>query len=831
MNFLTLAWQDFRGDLGQVDIRLQLLAQTLLAFFLLLLSLSGASLRNTLQQNLSEMLGADLVLERHRPLSATQRSALAELSAALSETRLVDITLSHAGRHQQVQLKLVDHRYPLQGRLAVGRSRASEHESVGQGPGAGEIWLDTRALTGLGLATGESLRLRGREYRVTRALFHEPDRLMAGHSVAVRAMAALPAGAGGSSFSGDTRYRYLLNADTSQEAAIVAWVERELPDAHLIRKRGGQHPLAGFWQRVENFFGLSALVLFALGGVAMDLIGRRLLRREAYRQAVYQSLGLSPARGLCLYGVKWMLGVALSFLLAGLLALAGQQWVLQLLQSHLAGAFGVDIEVAWHPAVLARTLGLLLLLLLCLQLPTLIGVGRASVLELLRPRQRLPALALRLAWMLVCFGLLVAAYSDNTRLTLLMIGSLLVTLVLIASLTFALLTLAERLTRRRGGLLAFCLFTMRQRLLGKSAQVMGLGLCATLLLFTFMLLRDLGQAMEANTRSMDGNLLIVRATSAQMADIETWSRRTGSALRQLRPYVRAQLVRINGLAPEAFSGQPSESLSRIARPIRLSWSAELPANNRLTAGRWWQTGDEKRRQISVEDEVMTDLGLSLGDTLAFAIGGQQVEFTLVAGHGYRPGAGSITFWFQVPPGAVKSLGAEVLQMGSMELPERAWSQLGELWRRHPGLELLPVKQLSERFDATLALVTRVVSGYSLLLGLMALLLVAACVRGFERDDRRKNGLLLSLGLRRYHCLRLNLYEWLITAAIAGGGAIAGTSLAGQLIYRSQFHLNYRPDPFYLLGTLAVMAAALCLLGLWCCRHSLKVSVGELMAES
>ncbi|MFC6978623.1 ABC transporter permease [Microbulbifer taiwanensis] len=785
------------------------------------------------------MLGADLVLERHRPLSEAQRSALAELSADLSETRLLDITLSHAGRHQQVQLKLVDRHYPLQGQLAVGRSRASEHESAGRGPGAGEIWLDTRALVGLGLATGESLHLGGREYLVSRALFHEPDRLLEGHSVAVRAMAALPAGAAGPPLAGDTRYRYLLNADASQEAVIVAWVQRELPDARLVRKRGGQHPLAGFWQRVENFFGLSALVLFVLGGVAMDLIGRRLLRREAYRQAVYQSLGLSPARGLCLYGAKWMLGIALSFLLAGLLALAGQQWVLKLLQGHLAGALGADIgaeigaelEAAWHPGVLARTLGLLWLLLLCLQLPTLIGVGRASVLELLRPQQRLPALALRLAWMLTCFSLLVAAYSDNSRLTLLMIGTLLVTLLLIASLTFALLTLVERLTRRRGGLLAFCLFTMRQRLLGKSAQVMGLGLCATLLLFTFMLLRDLGQAMEANSRAVDGNLLIVRATSAQMADIEAWNRRTGSVLRQSRPYVRAQLVRINGLAPEAFSGQPSESLSRIARPIRLSWSAELPANNRLAAGRWWQAGDENRRQISVEDEVMADLGLSLGDALAFAIGGQLVEFTLVAGHAYRPGAGSITFWFQVPPGAVESLGVELLQMGSMELPQRAWSQLGELWRRHPGLELLPVKQLSERFDATLALVTRVVAGYSLLLGLMALLLVAACVRGFERDDRRKNGLLLSLGLRRRHCLRLNLYEWLITAAIAGGGAVAGTSLAGQLIYRSQFHLNYRPDALYLLGTLAIMAAVLCLLGLWCCRHSLKASVGELMAES
>jgi putative ABC transport system permease protein len=37
---------------------------------------------------------------------------------------------------------------------------------------------------------------------------------------------------------------------------------------------------------------------------------------------------------------------------------------------------------------------------------------------------------------------------------------------------------------------------MRQRLFAKSAQVLGLGLCGLLLLFTLMLMRDLGGTME-----------------------------------------------------------------------------------------------------------------------------------------------------------------------------------------------------------------------------------------------------------------------------------------------------------------------------------------------
>jgi len=369
---------------------------------------------------------------------------------------------------------------------------------------------------------------------------------------------------------------------------------------------------------------------------------------------------------------------------------------------------------------------------------------------------------------------------------------------------------------------------MRQRLFAKSAQVMGLGLCGLLLLFSLMLMRDLGTTMEGYGRSHDGNLMIAEAQTDQIDAINRWAKQTGSSVRSLRPFVSAQLVGVNGKALADIQ-KPSDTLATLKDPIRLSWTDAIPKNNRLVGGTWWLAGTGNWRQISAEPEVMTDMGFSYGDTLTYQIGGKSYEFTLVASHTYQPGAGSITFWFQIPLSARANIDAPTRYMGSMELPEPAWAALAGLWQQYPTLSLVPLQELTERFDQTLGIVMKVTSGYAAMVLLLALFVLAASVSGFSADDRQKNGLLMSMGLRDTDCLRLNFYDWGVTALIAATGAVAGTWCAGLLIYRAQFNLTYNPDIFWVAGLVFAMVATVCLVGYLACRQSLKVSVRNLMA--
>ena len=88
---------------------------------------------------------------------------------------------------------------------------------------------------------------------------------------------------------------------------------------------------------------------------------------------------------------------------------------------------------------------------------------------------------------------------------------------------------------------------------------------------------------------------------------------------------------------------------------------------------------------------------------------------------------------------------------------------------------------------------------------------------------------MSMGLKQKDCLWLNFYDWGVTALIAATGAIAGTWVAGHLMYEAQFGLSYSPDILWVVGMLASMIMLVCFVGYVACRQNLKVSVRDLLA--
>ncbi|WP_417451894.1 ABC transporter permease [Kordiimonas sp.] len=823
MIMIKLMSENSLRSLSQPDGRISLLTQSMLLFFLLTLTLTSASIQGYLKDNLDQMLGSDLVIESHTPLSPAQFESLRDMADGISKTALSNITLTHGSKWERAQLKLVDDAYPLQGTLQIGSAPSDAQRSATSGPKVGDIWLGARLATKLDLKVGDRLVLGKTDLRVGAILFHEPDRIMEGHSVAMRAMvhtASLKSDPAGAQ---KARTRYLVLADEAGQNTIERWTEKTLPGASLIKKYGGQHPLAGFWKRTENFLGLASVILFFLGAVALDMTNRRWLAKMRYRLAIYASFGTSVRTGMLMVLGEWFLGFFACTLIACLLTAPTYILIIAELQRYFPG-----LSAAWHSLAVLKTIGLLFALMLALQLPSFFQLLRVSLLTLIRSQSDGSYAWPRVITGLASVAILAAFYSDNWLLTGMILTAIVMAVALMIVLTWAVVRLGDFWGRSRTGLLPFAFFIMRQRLFTKSAQVLGLGLCGLLLLFTLMLMRDFGTMMEGYVRTHDGNLIISEAQAEHTDAIHSWARETGSSVRTLRPFVSAQLVAVNGQRLADYMQKPSDTLATLNDPIRLSWSDDIPENNRLAGGTWWQVGTDNWRQISTEPEVMTDMGFQFGDTLTYQIEGKAYEFTLVASHAFKPGGGSVTFWFQVPASARAHIDAPTRYMGSMELPDNAWNGLARLWQQHPTLVLVPLKEITDRFDRLLGIVTKVTSGYAGMTLLLALFVLAASVSGFSADDRQKNGLLMSMGLRQADCLRLNFYDWGLTACIAATGAICGAWISGALMYQTQFGLTYAPNVPWLIGTLVVMIGLVCLVGFIACRQSLKSSVRDLL---
>lgn len=823
-NNVRLAWQFYQQEKRYAHQRFLSLTQIVLMVFIVTLSQTSDTIQRYLTHNLNNLLGADLVVSQKGALKDTQQAALIGMTEQLVLTRSLNTTLMHNDVWQRVKLKGVGKGYPLQGELLTSTALAGELEATSSGPNTGEVWLDSRLLASLSLQLGEQITIADQKLTFTRILQHEPDRLMEGHNVDMRAMIN-SLDLERLNFPQDIiHHRYLFAADANQISNVIDWQKDNLPAAQINHKQGA-HPLALFWQRTENFIGLASIILFFMAAIAIQQLTHVQMKKEQFFSAVCLSLGSSKSTGLQISIIKWALGILFLFPVVLLISALCHWFIIQWLGSTFTG-----LAWSWNIPLAAKTLLATACIFFVFHFPVWLGLKKSSVAQLIHNTNRKVSSVLSLGCALLVLAGIAAAYSDNGLLTAMVLGSMGISIVLILLISWVALSAGEALTKNVSGLVPFTLFMMKQRLLTKTTQILGVGLCAFLLLFTLMLLRDLGGSMANYQRQHDGNLLVSQASEEQMDDIESWTKSHDIEVRQSKPFMYAKLTQVNGTHLSNYSEKPSDSLATFGRPIRLHWTDTLPGNNSVVDGQFWQPNDENWQQVSMEQEVMTDLGLKLGDKLTFFIADHSVEFVIAASHAYKPGAGSITFWVQMPPSALKHIDAPQYSMASLELGSEQFSLLNQLWQKHPSLRMVSLKEITQRFDNTLAMVTQVISGFSLLIIVLASIVIVSSIHALEGNEKKKNSVIMSFGFSKKTCLQLNLIEWLVTGSIAASGAIFGTWIAGLLIYQSQFSMSYQPDFIWLLGTLTIILSAVTLLGFVASKKSLSSSIRELMAE-
>jgi len=824
INHLQFAWHYFKQEYRQPHQKLLRWVQAILMIFIVTLTLSSNTIQHYLQNNLNNLLGADAVLTQKNKLTTKQVTSLENFSDNVVNTLQINTTLTFKGKWQSTKLKAVGSDYPLQGQLLTSLSLQSPAIATSGGPVTGNIWVDSRLLASLGLSIGESIEVGQQVFIVSRVLIHEPDRLMEGHNVSMRAIVNMN-DMKKLAFPLDLiQHSYLISASKSQVKQLIDWQEKQLPAAKVHHKSGA-HPLALFWQRTENFLGLASIILFFMAAIAIEQIAQVHLKKEQYFSAICMSLGASKSTGLQLSLFKWLINI--SVLIPVVAILSGVfHWVVV---SWLSETF---IDLTWQLDVwlTAKTIATSVLLFAVFHSSVWLTLGQTSVSRLFHQNQKSMSLGLAKLCALVVLVLVAVKYSDNGLLTLMLVSSILITILLIAFISWTVLTFGEKCTQKFSGLVPFTLFMMKQRLLSKSTQILGIGLSTFLLLFTLMFLKDLGDTMASYQRTHDGNLMVSQASQLEMDAIEKWSKKYDVNLRQSKPYLYAKVVKINNQTLNEFTKKPSDSLATLSHSIRLHWTQDIPNTNSLVQGEWWEEESDDWQQISLEEEVMTDLGLELGDTLTFIIHQQSYTFTITASHVYKPGSGSIIFWVQMPQTAVEHIKAPQYNMASLELNDEQWPLLGELWQKHPTIRMVSLQELTKQFDSILAMITQVISGFSLMIILLAIIVILSSINALESKEKKKNSVIMSFGFLKSTCLKLNIIEWLITALIIATGAIAGTYLTGMLIYQSQFSLTYQPDFWILTITLTIILSTVTLLGIYASRHSLKSSVKELMVD-
>lgn len=814
-------------QIKQKELLIWLATQIVLATYILLLGVSEKSIDNYLGNNLSNLLGADLVIEAEGRLPAKIEQELRAKSNNYSVTQVFHLNVFHGEQRQALSIKNVDTSYPVKGSVTLAKQISGETFESFDSPKSGEIWLGQRALVALKAKVGDTLTILGKPHVISAILIAEPDQLVASESVTPRAVINLP--------DVDTQYtaslqgvRYLLIQKPGASLDIQPLIKGR--QVNVLDVNSGEHPLASVWQRVMKFLGLTGVILFILAAISLDQSSYKIAERQRRFYAICLSLGLPKWRVWFCFAAVSVVYLAFIFGLA-LTAVTG----IESLTMHFLAEFLPGISSSWSIMELSLILGLLSVLYLTNVIPMAFVVSKTSVWDLLS-QSIAPVSQTALRWGLIIVALMVIIffYSDNYRLTgylLLAITFCVITMLLVCLAIFSGFKLfGHRLTTS----LHTAVVIMRQRLMVKTGQICGLGLCLFLLYFTNQLTRDVLNTVERLHVQQDGNLLVTKIPEKDTQDLFDWAQSHNIERQSFRPYVYGKISATNGQAWEDNQFSPSESKQKLESKIRLHWSAKMPENNLLVAGNWENPIPKKNMfPISVVDEVAEDLGLELGDKLTFSINNAPMQFIITSIHAFKPGSSLITFWFTVPLASFDLLiGSENnYRMGSMTLEESHWGLLNDFWQAHPATQMVSLKELLNKLQSYVASLEVVIYGFTIFLTSLCSLVIWSGINVCFDSDKKRNGLMMSFGWSKVYCYRLSFWEWAVTGIVANTGAVFAMWLAGELVYQQIFAASLDFNGFDALILIIQGSIAVVMIGMVLSWRSLQARVLDLLNEN
>ncbi len=750
----------------------------------------------------AELLGADRAVRSAEPIPEEWLQQARELGLAYARSAEFPSVVLAGDATQLVSVKAVERGYPLRGSLQVSDSVDAPAEAVRAVPPSGTVWVEPRLLPPLALAVGDSLGLGEREFRVARLLRLEPDRGGFFDSVAPRVMLNYDdlASTGLIQPASRVRYQLLLAGPEPALERFHDWLVRQ--ELRGVRWRTPEDASIGVREvmlRAKRFLGLSALLTVVIAGVAMLLTVRRYAARQVDRVAVMRCMGATAGEVTALFAWKlfWLglfagaaglaLGFGLHWLMLGLVA--------ELLPAELPA-------LGWRPALAGWLTAFAALL--GFALPTVLRLRRVPPLRVLRRelgQDVFGGASLYLAALATIF-LLMWWQAEDLKLAALVGAAVLATLAALALLAWGLVR-GLRKVRARGGRGLLWLSGLTRRPATAAVQIMGVGVGLMALFLLTVVRQDLLDAWRGSVPADAPNYFLVNIQPEQVDALRT-RLRAEDIDPVLHPMIRARLIAINDrpVRPEDYQDERAQRL--VAREFNLSYGTALSPDNRVVAGDWWGERPADPRTLSVEQGLAKDLGIALGDRLAFQIGGEAVTGTVGNLRQVKWDSFNVNFFVLAPPGLLEDYPTTYIT--SFHLPPQRQPLLTELVRRFPSVTVFDIGNILATVRGIVDQGVRVVelmAALTLLAGVIVLL-AALQITGEER--RFESALLRALGASRASIRRLARAEFLLIGGLSGALAGACAALAGYVLARQLFELSYPFNPW--LPPLGAFAGAL-----------------------
>lgn len=826
-----------RGELTIVFLAVVLAVATVF-------SLTGFSeqIKQAIFASSTNTIAADRVLRSGRAVS--DELIHSELSANLSIAKKLETeSMAFAGDNMLLsEITAVSNTYPLRGELVVKRTLDGASEVVGA-PEQGKVWVEPSVLSRLDTKIGAVIDVGATQFTIAGIVTDIPDRsyraFIAGPTIMlnihdVEASKLVQPGS-------RVTYKYLFAGEPDDVVAYEAWIKPNLNEAQRwYDAKMAQNRLSRILDNAEKFLSLASMLGIVLAAVAVAVASRRYGQRHQSSVAVFKALGATQSYVRKLYILHWTLlstvSITVGLVVGYILLLAG----INAIESYLSLA---ESSLSATPFIVAIFTGFLCAIAFSIApMKSLVETSPMLVIRGIHAKYNVVKLLTVVIPISALFLLLWVFSQDLIMSAALLAGGLLVSAILLV-IANLLMNAGRSVGSKAGKSWHLALANLKRRASENSVQLVSFTIAIQLLLLIIVMKSSLISEWEAQFPPNTPNHYLINVDKSDVADLQRFADENGVQNEGFAPVYRGRLSAINGEntveisdddeeqqqskaneseASASSDSSENESTGRrgLGRELGLTWMSELPVENTVTKGQWWQIDDETP-QVSISQGIAERLEVDIGDVLTFDMGTRTFDVPVTSIREVNWQSRQLNFVMIFNEAAFKGQNTTYIAAWKIEASQR--DLVYKHFINYPSITLMDFGAIMKQLNKMIDQVAIAIELILVLVVLAGSLVLVAQVQASMEERERELAILRTLGAKGTLLRNSILFEFVALGAIAGFMASLAMELAVYALQSQVFDMNASLHIEYWFIGMAAGAGFVGLIGMLSCWRLLNLS--------
>ena len=261
---------------------------------------------------------------------------------------------------------------------------------------------------------------------------------------------------------------------------------------------------------------------------------------------------------------------------------------------------------------------------------------------------------------------------------------------------------------------------------------------------------------------------------------------------EIVPMVSSGIVKINGVDPNTFIKPDNDSYWVIGSERRSSWVENIPKDNPILEGEWWDLSKPNQLQISLDAKVAKDFNIQLGDIFTLNVYGREIDGEVINFREVDYRDLSINFAMLFNPQFAKQIPHEYLATAKFNSDKFDETEMLEIM---PSLSMIKIADYLLKVTAVLNKVFIAVTLISAVTIIIGLIVISSAIMVQGKIKEYQNLVFKILGFSKKQIIFSSLIEFIIifmsVMLIATFFAVIGSKFIMENIFELVWQFDFK----------------------------------------